>query len=241
MPHILVADDNPISLRFLEEALNQLGATCVLAEDGIAAMRSAKAERFDLLLFDANMPNLDGIGALEVIRSGSGLSKQSIAIATTASSEADVHARLLVGGFSTVLSKPLSIADLESTLQRYFPDTADTTRSRAALDDASALAAVGGDRTILNALRELLAAELLHLPNEIAEMSDASDFPVLCDRLHRLEASAGFCGASALSDAIIALRATIDGDSRNLSTEAVAAFLAVVTATEKSLSAPRSD
>ncbi|MEO8460460.1 MAG: response regulator [Dokdonella sp.] len=240
MPHILVADDNPISLRFLEEALNQLGASCVLAEDGIVAVRSAKVERFDLLLFDANMPNLGGIGALEVIRSGSGLSKQSIAVATTAASETAAHEHLLASGFSAILSKPLTIAELQSVLTRYLPCTLGATRSQTSLDDASALAAVGGDRTILNALRELLAAELTRLPDEMEELTGASDVPVLCDRLHRLEASAGFCGASALSEAIITLRASIDSDLRAPSPEAIAAFLAVVTATEKSLTTPRS-
>jgi CheY-like chemotaxis protein/HPt (histidine-containing phosphotransfer) domain-containing protein len=213
-PRVLVADDNPLSLQFFCEALGSLGIDCIDAGDGVIALEHATREAFDLLLLDARMPGLDGAGALARIRARPGPSQGAIALATTADDDGSVHAALRTAGFVDVLAKPLDVAAIKGALERYLPagcaHAADTVR-RESLDERQALAAAGGDRSIVTALRDLLARELEALPAELAAITARLDAHSLRDRLHRLDASAGFCGAPALTHACSLLRTALDG------------------------------
>jgi CheY-like chemotaxis protein len=230
VPKILVADDNPLSLRFFEAALTELGWTVTLAADGIEAVAAATTERFDALLLDARMPRLDGRGALAHLRSERGPSRDAVAIATTAEAGERVRTALIAEGFADVVTKPVTLATLRETIARNAgsfqsiraqPEASGSART---LDDAQAFAAAGGDATIVAALRGLLVAELDALPGEAAAMAARNDVEALRDRLHRLDASAGFCGAPALVSAGAALRAAIEDGA--WPSDAVARFLA---------------
>lgn len=206
MLRLLVADDNPITLQFLTSALRQLGWQAVAVSDGAAAARCAATDRFDVLLFDARMPILDGASALRKIRAEPGQSTRSPALATTASTDRDTHDTLMAAGFDAVLPKPISLADLGAAVRRYERKGNDTITPF--FDDARAHAVVGGDSSIVTALRRLLLAELERLPGELAIMSRQLNASQQLDqRLHKLAASAGFCGAVGLEDAVRALEA----------------------------------
>ncbi|MGN6519225.1 MAG: response regulator [Dokdonella sp.] len=224
MPRILVADDNPLSLRFLADALADAGVEVAEADDGPAAVRLAKERAFDLLLLDARMPGLDGAAALARIRADSGPSRHAIALATTADDSAGTTAALREHGFAAVLPKPLSIDALRAAVASHLrtaafavherparaarvEDRADEDRADDdALDDEQARRAAGGDQAIVAALRGLLVTELEALPAEVAAMAARDDRPALLERLHRLDASAGFCGVPALVAASARLR-----------------------------------
>src|SRR5690348_5016682 len=130
----------------------QLGFACELAHDGAEAVSLARRTSFDLLLFDARMPELDGVQALARIRGESGPSRTALAVATTASTDETAHLELIAGGFAEVIAKPVRVEALRLLLARHLgssnrpatPRTADTV---ADIDDASALAAVAGDRS----------------------------------------------------------------------------------------------
>lgn len=66
---ILVADDEPMLRTMLSRMLKKLGYEVVLAEHGRAALEMAQRERFDLILTDINMPELDGIELLRLLKS----------------------------------------------------------------------------------------------------------------------------------------------------------------------------
>ena len=215
MPNVLVADDNPVSLQFFADALAQLGMHCGLANDGLEAVAQAGQTRFDLLLLDARMPGLDGSQALAQIRAQPGPSREAVALASTADASGATRAALLQAGFAEVVAKPVTVATLRAALARHLPDLrgdrpTDAPSSAASLDDRSALAAVGGDAKIVAALRALLVAELDALPAELTGLQARNDIAGLRDRLHRLDASAGFCGAPALARAGATLRAALD-------------------------------
>jgi CheY-like chemotaxis protein len=230
VPKILVADDNPLSLRFFEDALTQLGCAVTLAGDGIEAIAAAQDQRFDAMLLDARMPRLDGRGALARVRSEPGPSRDAVAIATTAEIGERVRDALVAVGFVDVVTKPVTLAALRDAIERNVGplDGASAVKGGVAqwpaLDDAQAFAAAGGNATIVSALRGLLVAELDALPGEVAAMSASGDVAALRDRLHRLDASAGFCGAPALASASAVLRAAIEDDT--VLPDAVARFLA---------------
>jgi CheY-like chemotaxis protein/HPt (histidine-containing phosphotransfer) domain-containing protein len=228
-PRILVADDNPLSLRFLADTLADAGADVGEAVDGLAAVRCADDSAFDLLLLDARMPGLDGVAALARIRAGGGPSRHAIALATTADDDAATAAALRECGFTVVLPKPLRIDALREAVARHLPvgtafASAPSRRDASihavrdvdphddvTLDDEQARRAAGGDEAIVAALRGLFVGELEALRAEMEAFAARDDRAALRDRLHRLDASAGFCGVPALVAASARLRGLLDG------------------------------
>lgn len=206
-PRVLVADDNPLSLRFLAEATESIGCIVMTAADGVEAVAIADETACDLLLLDLCMPRIGGLEALGRIRSG-GASRHAVALATTAAGEAVGDEALRGARFAAVLRKPLSIADLHKALLTHLPAIR---KPASELDDARALSVAGGDMTIVAALRGLLAAELHVLPQEVERFTATRDVAGLRDRLHRLDASCGFCGVPALASAARELRAAVEG------------------------------
>ncbi len=213
MLRLLVADDNPITLDFLASALGQLGWQATAVADGAAAVNLAASERFDVLLLDARMPILDGAAALQKIRAEPGKSTHTPALATTASTDRDTRVSLLAAGFVDVLPKPIGIADLGDALRQYDRIDADDANVFF-FDEARALGVVGGDPVVVKALRRLLLAELDRLPGELAMISHQLNANhQLDERLHKLAASAGFCGAVELENAVRDMQAAQQADA----------------------------
>jgi len=195
MLRVLIVDDDPISLRFLEAALHQLGCESVLAAGSTSALAAAAANRFDLLLLDRNLPDGSGSGLLALLRQR-GIA--SPAIATSAEISASAEAQLSAAGFAACVEKPVTLTRLQEVLRPWLGSSVP-----AALDDHGALVAIGGDRAALQALRGMLAQELSDLQADMH--ANAIQTLPLLDRLHRLRASCGFCGTPQLAEATIAL------------------------------------
>jgi len=202
MMRVLIADDDAISLRFLESALRQLNCEAFGVASLIDALAAAASTKFDLLLLDRNMPGGGGVDLLAAMR------KRGVAapaIAASAEMTKSTRARLHAAGFAACIEKPMTLAALGEVLRPWL--------HAPILDDAGGLAAIGGDPQALRALRAMLADELSKLRDALAADAIAED--ALLDRLHRLRASCGFCGAPKLAAAAIslekALRANASG------------------------------
>ncbi|OGR86249.1 MAG: hypothetical protein A3J74_08355 [Elusimicrobia bacterium RIFCSPHIGHO2_02_FULL_57_9] len=63
---ILVVEDDPDTRALIARILGNQGFAVTLAEDGVAALKQMQASRFDLILSDINMPNLDGLKMMEI-------------------------------------------------------------------------------------------------------------------------------------------------------------------------------
>ena len=205
MARLLIADDNPLSLKFLCDALSTRGYRCTAIEDGDAALALALAMHFDLLLLDLRMPGRGGDEVLAALRAAAGPSRCAPALATTAEDSAALRERLLGAGFADVLPKPIAAAALQAAVARVLADGP----GAAWLDDRHAFAIAGGDAKIVYALRKLLRDELEALPAELAAFKSHGDVAALGERLHRLDASAGFCGVPLLTAAAAHLRAAL--------------------------------
>ncbi|MBN8480476.1 MAG: response regulator transcription factor [Xanthomonadales bacterium] len=198
MPRLLVVDDNALSLHFFGEALAALGIECATAASAGEAIERAAISTYDLLLIDAHLPDMHGAELLQRIRNGDGASRWVTALATTAATGAD--AALLAAGFVDVLPKPIGIEVLRARLHAHLSG-ASGRDVRPCLDMQRAQAALG-DARFIAPLRELLSRELEGVPREFAALAARDDVVGMRDRLHRLAASAGLCGAVALGTAI---------------------------------------
>lgn len=224
---VLVADDAPASCRFLCDALSTLGAQVETCGDGPSALASARNKCFDLLLLDCRMPGAGALEVLAALRNDSlAASFDAIAVATTAELGPGDRTALMAAGFSDILLKPCSVADLQRKLTLVQPDR----HSDGVLDDQAALAS-SGDTTTMHALRQLLRDELVAIDQEL---EPGGSHPAgFGDRLHRLRSSCGFCGANALSAHTILLQQQMA--SQGATTTALARFRKTLRATMAAL------
>lgn len=207
LPRILLVEDDPVSAAFLQEAAAGYPARVEVAGSLAAARRMASDAAYDLLLVDGHLPDGDGADLLAQLR---GLGTTAPALAHTAGLHPAMRATLLARGFAEVLDKPLSVNALQGAMARHLPPP-----RPGDWDDAVALAALGGDREHVRALRDLFLAELPAQRQRIAAAHAQGNDAALRGELHRLTASCGFVGATRLAAAVRRLQA-VPGDATAL-------------------------
>ncbi|WP_209426515.1 PAS domain S-box protein [Pararhodobacter sp. SW119] len=118
---VLVADDNMTNRRILDGMLRSLGLSVTLVDDGRAALEAFRPGKFDLLLLDIAMPELDGIEALARIRvrERAAGSTPVPAIAVTANAMQHQVAEYLAAGFVGHVAKPFRKAALAEEIAQH--------------------------------------------------------------------------------------------------------------------------
>ena len=110
-PVILIVEDNARNLKLVRDALNHVGyrtLEAATAEDGLAL---AREERPGLVLMDIQLPGMDGVEALERLRSDPATAGVRV-LALTAFAMKDDRERFLAAGFDGYLEKPLDVRRL---------------------------------------------------------------------------------------------------------------------------------
>lgn len=121
---VLLAEDNPVNQEIAVAMLESFGCHATRVDNGCETVRSAKEARFDLILMDCQMPEMDGYEATKAIR---GLSAQSAVstnpevpiIALTANAMSGDREQCLAAGMNDYLSKPFSRDEFIRVLQRW--------------------------------------------------------------------------------------------------------------------------
>jgi CheY-like chemotaxis protein len=116
---VLAVDDNSTNLLIIQRMLMKLGCTVGLAADGEQAIAKLRAEPFDIVLMDQNMPVLDGPAATRRIRQGNGEIAKIPIIAMTASNLQEDQLLCLQAGMNGFLAKPATLTQLANTLQEF--------------------------------------------------------------------------------------------------------------------------
>ena len=114
-PRILVIDDDAQVLRFLEKALSTLGYATVGSSRGEDGIHQYAAGKFDLVLLDISMPDMDGYAVLERLRD---MDAEVSVIIMTGYGSIDSVVRAMRGGAQDYLTKPLDLGHLEIVLDR---------------------------------------------------------------------------------------------------------------------------
>jgi class 3 adenylate cyclase len=104
---ILIADDNRVNRLMLARGLEHEGHTVAFAEHGAEALELLRGERFDLMLLDVLMPELDGYGVLDELKHDPQLRDIPV-IVTSALDELDSVVRCLEMGAEDYLTKPVN-------------------------------------------------------------------------------------------------------------------------------------
>ena len=114
---ILVAEDNVINQKVILHILHKLGYKPVLVEDGAKAVEEAGQKRYDVILMDMQMPEVDGVQATRLIRES--LEWQPIIIALTANTMQGDQEECLNAGMNDYISKPVKLEELTNKLEKW--------------------------------------------------------------------------------------------------------------------------
>jgi signal transduction histidine kinase/DNA-binding response OmpR family regulator len=120
---ILVAEDNPVNRKLALKMLEKRGHKVTMAGNGIEAVAALKADTFDLVLMDIQMPEMDGFEATAAIRASErGTGKHQPIVALTAHAMKGDEERCRDAGMDGYLAKPIRLDDLNALLDG-FPDS----------------------------------------------------------------------------------------------------------------------
>ena len=121
---ILLAEDNLVNQKVTVRALERRGHTVILAGNGHEAVKLASRERFDLILMDVQMPEMDGFEATAAIRemerrTGS----HAPIVAMTAHAMKSDQDRCLAAGMDDYISKPIHLNELIQKVEQFSSPT----------------------------------------------------------------------------------------------------------------------
>jgi len=116
----LVVDDFSTMRRIVRNLLKELGSVTVEeAEDGAAALQRLRAERFDFVISDWNMPNVTGLELLKAIRADSSLQSIPVLMITAEARKENIIDAAQAGA-SGYIVKPFTAATLDEKLAKIF-------------------------------------------------------------------------------------------------------------------------
>ncbi len=114
--YILIVDDNPDNLDMLSRRLVRQGYKVDLADGGGKALEMVSRQRFDLVLLDVMMPDIDGLQVLTTLRKTNSIADLPIIMATAKDQSSDVIEALKLGA-NDYVTKPIDFPVLLARLQ----------------------------------------------------------------------------------------------------------------------------
>ncbi len=117
----LVVEDSPTMRQLISFSLKRFkNAKIIEAVDGVDALKKLSGERIDLILTDINMPVMDGLKLVSLVRQNAQLKEIPIIIITTEGAEEDRERGLALGA-NAYISKPIQSSHLIKTISELLP------------------------------------------------------------------------------------------------------------------------
>ena len=214
--NVLLAEDNEINQQIAVELLESVGVSVETADNGRHAVDRVKSgTKYDAVLMDLQMPELDGLSATREIR-GDARFKDLPIIAMTAHAMVEERDRCFAAGMNDHVTKPIEPEVLYQALARWFKGVKQAPAAPArqvarpaeagvpdvpGVDAASGLKRVAGNRALYRSLLEKFVEGQAGAPDAIRAALRAGDHG-LAERLaHTLKGVSGNIGAKAVQDA----------------------------------------
>ncbi|MEZ2603175.1 two-component sensor histidine kinase BarA [Kluyvera intermedia] len=206
---VMAVDDNPANLKLIGALLDDQVQHVELCESGQQAIERAKQMKFDLILMDIQMPDIDGLRACELIRQLPH-QQQTPVIAVTAHALAGQREKLLAAGMNDYLAKPIEESRLHDLLLRYKPginplpqplqseSLEPTIDHNATLDWQLALRQAAYKPDLAREMLQMLVAFLPEIRNKVEEQLVGENPENLVDAIHKLHGSCGYSGVPRL-------------------------------------------
>ena len=206
---VLIADDNEANRELVRIFLSKFGLECDVASDGLEALHLFSRNSYDLIFMDEQMPNMDGIEAVEKIREYEKLNnlKHTPVSALTANVIKGAKEYTLEHGFDDFLGKPVEFKEFERVLKKYLQEShtlkSQTEQSQStSLERQESSDMKGIDKAFLlkelvlneDELRMLLSLFLKKRDTLLPELEEAikkRDYPKIAKIAHNIKGSSG--------------------------------------------------
>ncbi len=218
---ILLAEDNAVNQMVAVGLLEKQGHRVTVVGTGREAIEALDGRRFDLVLMDVQMPEMDGLEAVAAIRSEEtrGAGYRLPVIAMTAYTMKGDRERFLEAGFDGYVRKPISVYELFETIAATVPTRGVSTLPPApsvipgpesasgprAFDKAAAVGRLAGDEGLLHELVEVFLAEQGKWMSDIHAAAAARDAATLKRAAHTLKGAVDSVGGAAAYGAALEL------------------------------------
>ncbi len=175
---ILLAEDNAVNQMLVVRLLEKQGHSVTVAGDGRQALAALEKQRFDVVLMDMQMPEMDGFEATAAIRTKERATSEHIPIvALTAHAMKGDRERCVEAGTDTYINKPIEAKKLFETIEALVPDvrraemrTPEAEPAGEVFDKNRLLAEWGDDAGFL---AELVDQALQDCPNLLSKLREA--------------------------------------------------------------------
>ncbi|MEG3639194.1 hybrid sensor histidine kinase/response regulator [Magnetococcus sp. PR-3] len=222
---LLLVEDNPTNQQVAKELLEVVGLSVTIVDNGIAAVDRVQKERFDLILMDIQMPQMDGYQATALIRSDKRFADLPI-IAMTAHALFSDQERCLAAGMNDHVGKPVEPQHLYHTLARWLPIQPNGSHSSAqqpvvdtsteslpaelpGIDMVIGLHRVRHNRRLYRKLLQQFYLDHNQALAELESLLSKAHHTQASRVAHLLKGSAGNLGAEPLSEAAATLEQTL--------------------------------
>jgi len=200
---ILAVEDNEMNQLVVKTILEERGVDVTVVDRGMAAVqRIADGERFDAVLMDIQMPEMDGYEATRRIRELSNGANLPI-IAMTAHVLSSDRARCFEVGMNEHLGKPIHVDRMVEVLGRW--TAKQVTSSGDPVDIERALDQLGGDAPLLERILARFCQDYEDVGSRLRQLFALGQRDAADDLLNDLKASLGLIGAVRLETLVTSL------------------------------------
>ncbi|MBF0329190.1 MAG: DUF3365 domain-containing protein [Nitrospirae bacterium] len=208
---ILVVEDNFMNQVLMTNILEKYGHLAVIANSGRMAIELLKKDKFDLVLMDVNMPEMDGLETTRIIRTSNPdeLDANISIIATTASAMKEDRERCLEAGMNGYVTKPINVGELIRTIREFIPeayltkiqsDTGSYEKHDSVINVSEAIDRLGGSLDLFVQVTRLFIEKAPLQMKELSESFSLGDLKSVERFAHNMKAAAGTIGAYSLRD-----------------------------------------
>ncbi len=224
---ILLAEDNVVNQKVIQQFLKRLGYRIDVVANGLEVLDALQRSPYDVILMDVQMPEMDGLEATRTIKAAYATHQQPYIMAITANATQKDRQQCLDAGMDDYLSKPVRFEDLVEALQRSRPrestpnqealsheETPQDIPAQAVFSPHELRHVAGDDQDFI---REVLESYLADAPSLITTMRRtlaAGDAPALARAAHSLKSTSMMLGADVLADVCASIERSFAPDAR---------------------------
>ena len=218
---VLLVDDNRVNLTLASELIRLWGHRVTEAEHGSEALEIFSRENFDLVILDIQMPDIDGVSLMRLMREKDPDNPAPI-VALTANVLNDEAGRLLDLGFDYFLSKPIDEDSFRGLLdgkaeRRYDrPDAGAARQGEAAepsVDYAGSLALCADNESLLRQIFEIIRRDIPEQREQLARAMAQNDRDRLAALAHKLHGVTCYASLPRLKRQVLGLQRWLGGEA----------------------------